>query len=59
MTWNQTFLGTFALLTDDSGGSEEIVTGRQGGLPRDGGNDGVIGLSLKTGFRQSTETESC
>ena len=59
--WNN--LGPDSLVSSRSmlekgGGSEEGTTGQQRGLPQGGGNKGVLGSSLKAGFRQSNETQS-
>jgi len=54
---NLTFLGN--LVAEEGGGIEEKDLGVSLGLPRGGGTAGVTGVSLKTGFRRSTETTSC
>ena len=59
-TWgislNLTFLGN--LVAEEGEGTEELVTRISLGLPPGGGTAGVTLVSLKTGFRRSTETTS-
>jgi len=50
---------SIVFVAEEGGESEELTTGWRPGLPQSGGRAGVTGAALNTGFRQSTETESC